>query len=138
MIGANRGMSCLIDDQRIFSIKNVGLIKPKGKINQKYLLNYLQSANALDYVALMSTGGAQSFISLKTLRTFPIPVPDNKTQQQIAAQIEKEQALVNANKELIQIFEQKIKNRIAKVWGVETKQKSYAVKEEELSVVAEA
>ena len=27
MIGANRGMSCIIDDTRVFSIKNVGLIK---------------------------------------------------------------------------------------------------------------
>jgi DNA replication initiation complex subunit (GINS family) len=42
-----------------------------------------------------------------------------ETQRQIVAQIEKEQALVNANKQLIEIFEQKIKDRIAKVWGVE-------------------
>ena len=117
MIGANRGMSCLIDDKRIFSIKNVGLIKSKGGINQSYLLNYLQSPDALNHVALMSTGGAQSFISLKTLRTFPIPVPDEKAQRQIVDQIEKEQTLVNANKKLIEIFEQKIKDRIAKVWG---------------------
>ena len=121
MIGANRGMSCLIDDKRIFSIKNLGLIKPLGKINQKYLLTYLQSANALNHVALMSTGGAQSFISLKTLRTFPIPVPDETTQHQIVSQVEKEQALVNANKQLIEIFEQKIKDRIAKVWGADKK-----------------
>ena len=40
-----------------------------------------------------------------------------ETQRQIVSQIEKEQALVNANKELIQIFGQKIKDRIAKVWG---------------------
>ena len=33
--------------------------------------------------------------------------------------IAKEQELVNANKELITIFEQKIKDRIAKVWGEE-------------------
>jgi hypothetical protein len=37
----------------------------------------------------------------------------------IVAQIEKEQTLVNASKQLIEIFEQKIKNRIAKVWGAE-------------------
>jgi type I restriction enzyme M protein len=121
MIGANRGMSCLIDDKRIFSIKNVGLIKSLGKIDQKYLLTYLQSANALSHVALMSTGGAQSFISLKTLRTFPIPVPGKETQQQIVTKIEKEQALVNASKHLIEIFEQKIKDRIAKVWGADKK-----------------
>lgn len=121
MIGANRGMSCLIDDKRIFNIKNVGLIKPLGKINQKYLLTYLQSANALNHVALISTGVAQSFISLKTLRTFPIPVPDEEAQNHIVTQIEKEQALVNASKQLIEICELKIKDRIAKVWGTDKK-----------------
>ncbi len=40
-----------------------------------------------------------------------------KAQRQIVAQIAKEQTLVNANKQLIEIFEQKIKDRIAKVWG---------------------
>jgi hypothetical protein len=54
-----------------------------------------------------------------------------ETQRQIVAQIEKEQALVNANKQLIEIFEQKIKDRIAKVWGVEN------TKEEPLSMAAE-
>ncbi|KAA3648586.1 MAG: restriction endonuclease subunit M/S [Bacteroidetes bacterium] len=131
MIGANRGMSCLIDDKRVFSIKNVGLIKPQGKAEQKFILYYLQSQNAQTYVANVSAGGAQSFVSLKNLRAFPIPLPDAETQLQIVAQIEKEQALVNANKQLIEIFEQKIKDRIAKVWGVEKEE------EENLSMAAE-
>jgi type I restriction enzyme M protein len=46
-------------------------------------------------------------------------LPDIETQRQIVAQIEKEQELVNASKQLIEIFEQRIKDRIAKVWGEE-------------------
>lgn len=121
MIGANRGMSCLIDDKRIFSIKNVGLIKPQGKGEQKFILYYLQSQNAQSYVEQVSTGGAQAFVSLRNLRGFPIPLPDPETQHQIVVQIEREQELINANKQLIEIFEQKIKDRIAKVWGDEVK-----------------
>lgn len=49
------------------------------------------------------------------------PVPDMETQKTIVAQIEKEQELVNANKQLIKIFEQKIKNRIGKIWEKERK-----------------
>jgi len=49
--------------------------------------------------------------------TLLIPKPPLETQRQIIAQIEKEQELVNANTQLIEIFEQKIKDRIAKVWG---------------------
>uniref|UniRef100_UPI0040486400 restriction endonuclease subunit S n=1 Tax=Flavobacterium sp. TaxID=239 RepID=UPI0040486400 len=51
------------------------------------------------------------------VKSIKIPFPSLETQQQIVSQIEKEQALVNANKELIAIYEQKIKDRIAKVWS---------------------
>ena len=118
MIGANRGMSCIIDDNREFSIKNVGLIKPIGKINHNYLLYFLKSQNAQEYISLMSSGGAQQFIGLTTLRKFPIPVPDVIEQTEIVKAIEEEMQLVNANKRLIEIFEQKIKTKIGDVWGV--------------------
>ncbi|MCZ2394569.1 MAG: N-6 DNA methylase [Chitinophagales bacterium] len=117
MIGANRGMSCVIDDKREFSIKNVGLIKPLGKINHTFLLYYLKSQNALEYISLMSSGGAQQFIGLTTLRKFPIPVPDIIEQTEIVKAIEEEMQLVNANKRLIEIFEKKIKEKIGEVWG---------------------
>lgn len=53
------------------------------------------------------------------VRGIKIPIPSIETQSQIVSQIEKEQELVNANKQLIEIFEQKIKDRIARVWGEE-------------------
>ena len=37
--------------------------------------------------------------------------------KQIAAKIEKEQKLVDSNKQLIEIFEKKVKDKIAEVWG---------------------
>ncbi len=51
-----------------------------------------------------------------------IPLPPLEVQKQIVAKIEKEQELVNSSKQLIEIFEQKIKDRIAKVWGEEKKE----------------
>lgn len=116
MIGANRGMSCLVNDNRVFSIKNVGLIKPTEQLNQSFLLNYLQTDNAQEYISLMSKGGAQEFVSLTSLRQFPIPLPSIEEQKVIVSKIEKEQELVKGAKELIQIFEQKIKDEINKLW----------------------
>ena len=49
-----------------------------------------------------------------------ILLPPIDTKKQIVSKIEKEQELVNSSKQLIEIFEQKIKNRIAKVWGTST------------------
>jgi type I restriction enzyme M protein len=65
-----------------------------------------------------SSGGVrQSNISNKGIEAIEIPFPAIEIQRQIVTQIENEQILVNSNKELIEIFEQKIKDRIAKVWG---------------------
>lgn len=41
------------------------------------------------------------------------------TQQAIVAEIEAEQALVNANRELIARFEKKIQATLARIWGEE-------------------
>lgn len=72
MIGANRGLSCIVDDSRIFSIKNVGLIKYNKILNPNYLLYYLKSPLAKEYVEKCSKGSAQGFIGLGALRDFPI------------------------------------------------------------------
>ncbi len=45
------------------------------------------------------------------------PIPPISVQQEIVAQIEAEQEMVNANKKLIEIFEQKIKDKLSEVWG---------------------
>ena len=46
-----------------------------------------------------------------------VPLPPIKIQEQIVTQIISEQKIINANKELITIFENKIKDKIAEVWG---------------------
>ena len=47
-------------------------------------------------------------------------LPDLETQRTIVAEIEAEQALVNANRELIRRMEAKVKAAIDRVWGVVT------------------
>ena len=46
-----------------------------------------------------------------------IPLPPLETQQQIVVEIEAEQALVAANRELIERFEKKTSAAIGRVWG---------------------
>ncbi|WP_210731787.1 restriction endonuclease subunit S [Sphingomonas sp. PAMC26645] len=56
-------------------------------------------------------------ITKGNLEKIKIPLPPLKTQQSIAAEIEAEQTLVAANRELITRFETKVKQAIASVWG---------------------
>ena len=51
------------------------------------------------------------------LGSLTIPVPDLETQRAIVAEIEAEQVLVEANRQLIARFEAKIKALIDRVWG---------------------
>jgi type I restriction enzyme S subunit len=107
MIGANRGMAAIVDDKRVFSIKNVGLIKSSASINMNYLLYYLKSSMAMKYVLYMSNGGAQEFVGLTALRSFPIPYPSLKEQNEIVNKLD---ALSAETKRLEAIYQQKLEN----------------------------
>lgn len=61
----------------------------------------------------------QPNLSVVDLKTLEIPLPSLEKQQSIVAEIEAEQALVAANRELITRFEKKIQATLARVWGEE-------------------
>lgn len=88
-------------------------------INQdgKFFSFILSSNSTVEFLLTNSRGVTMANLNKEIINSIPVPNPPLATQRQIVAQIEKEQALVNANKQLIEIFEQKIKDRIAKVWG---------------------
>jgi type I restriction enzyme M protein len=56
-------------------------------------------------------------IKASVLKKITIPLPPIETQREIVAEIEAEQALVNANRDLITRFETKIQTTLARVWG---------------------
>ena len=60
--------------------------------------------------------GGQPSISQSTVYERQIPIPTLAEQELIVAQIENEKQLVNGSKELVNIYEQKIKYEINKLW----------------------
>jgi type I restriction enzyme M protein len=65
----------------------------------------------------LADGSAIPGITRQQVLELTIPLPPLATQQAIVAEIEAEQALVNANRELIGRFEKKIQATLARVWG---------------------
>ncbi len=65
---------------------------------------------------MTGTGGLQR-VPRAVVESYHIPLPPLATQQAIVAEVEAEQALVAANRELIDRFEKKIQATIARVWG---------------------
>ena len=69
------------------------------------------------YLNDIAPQAAQKNINIEILKTVKIPFPPLATQQTIVAEIEAEQALVAASRELIARFEKKIQATLARIWG---------------------
>jgi type I restriction enzyme M protein len=62
-------------------------------------------------------GGNQSNLNAQLIRDLKIALPELQVQRAIVTEIEAEQALVHANRELVRRMEAKIKTAIDRVWG---------------------
>jgi type I restriction enzyme M protein len=82
-----------------------------------YLYHFFQSANFRTQREAIVSGAAQPQLPIRNLNEATIPLPPLATQQTIVAEIEAEQGLVAANRELITRFEKKIEATLARVWG---------------------
>lgn len=65
---------------------------------------------------MTGTGGLQRLTKDYVLN-YPLLLPPLEAQRQIVEQINEEMAIVDQNKRLIEIFEQKIKDKISEVWS---------------------
>ncbi len=114
------GVSWIVNHDNPFYFKDGNLVWLKD-IKEEANPNFVKQVLDIfipNQIHILSAGAAYKALTIAKLKQLKIPLPNSKTQNQIVAQIEKEQALVNSNKQLIEIYEQKIKDRIAKVWGV--------------------
>jgi type I restriction enzyme M protein len=92
------------------------VLKFESSATQKFVEVHLNSITIEEFV----TGAAQPKLNQQALNSIPIPIPDDlATQEAIVAEIEAEQVLVAANRELIARFEQKIQATLARIWGEE-------------------
>ena len=88
-----------------------------GKLSASYLFHFFQSENFRAQMEAIISGSAQPQLPIRSLNEARVPLPPLAVQEQIVAEIEEEQKLIEANKRLIEIHEAKIKAKIAEVWG---------------------
>ena len=58
-----------------------------------------------------------NILSMKILKDLQIPLPPLQTQREIVRELEAEQALVEANRELVTRMERRISAAVGRVWG---------------------
>jgi type I restriction enzyme M protein len=111
-------------------IGRTGVLEIEATINQAmtallptpevdpYFLNAVLISQRAYWKSVANSTRKDPNITKSDVLNFMMPLPSIETQRAIVAEIEAEQVLVNANRELIQRMEAKIKTAIDRVWGV--------------------
>jgi len=102
----------ILTREATFDNNVMGISPDLSKLVPEYLLTLLLSFD----LSRWASDAQPPSMRKTTVEEHRIPVPDLETQHAIAADIEAEQVLINANKELIARFEAKIKAAIERVW----------------------
>ncbi|HRD54333.1 MAG TPA: N-6 DNA methylase [Flavobacteriales bacterium] len=83
-----------------------------------FFVGYTQSDEYLRSIQQKLTGSTRLRISRSNLGLIKIPLPPLAEQQRIVAELEEERRLVAANAALVARMEARIKERVARVWGL--------------------
>ncbi|MFA5616265.1 MAG: N-6 DNA methylase [Arcobacteraceae bacterium] len=115
LVGATIGKTALIKFKATTN-QNIAGLYPKDlkQLNPFYL--YLISQTLYDFFLRLSGGGFK-MANLSFVKNLEIPLPPLEIQEEIVRKIEIERMLVESSKELIAIYEQKVREVIDKFWG---------------------
>ena len=116
--GATYGKTMIFEEDyaAVFASYLMRLRFPSEQVNPSYYWAYAQSDAYWAQANTLVTGGGQPQFNGNALKQIRLPLPSLETQNAIVDEIEAEQALVDANRELIERFERKIRDVIARVW----------------------
>ena len=117
--GANTGLAAINTLEEKFSLlSSVAVLRGKRNyLDNQFLCLFLNTPDGRSRLLSMMSGVAIRRLTLTKINQAQIPLPPIQNQKRIVQEIEAEQALVNANRELIERFEQKIRGIVGRVWG---------------------
>jgi type I restriction enzyme M protein len=110
----------LLKDVRERAVASTGfaVLRSRGELlDPLFLLTCVFADAAVEQMVGMMGKGSYPSINQSDVASIRIPLPPIETQRVIVAEIEAEQALVAANRELIAGMEKKIQATLARVWG---------------------
>ena len=93
------------------------VIRLKDECLVSFAFFQISSPKVKQHLEDQAIGVTMKNLNQSILSSIQIPLPSLETQQAIVAEIEAEQALVNANRELIERFEKKIRAAVGRVGG---------------------
>ena len=108
-----------------YAIKNVALFKCGGSETKgKWLSYYLQTPEARGHMSGNQKGSSQQFLSLKQLRSLPVPNPDMAIMEAVVKTLSVYDDLIENNQKLIKLLEEAAQ-RLYKEWFVDLRFPGY-------------
>jgi len=120
LTSASFGRPAVVGAEAEGAIPYTGIIRfrpSSDDLDAGYLKIFLGSPAFMQQAEALASGAVIKHFGPSHLRQMSITLPPIAEQRAIVARIEEEQRLVNANKELVRLFEGKIKATINRVWG---------------------
>lgn len=88
-----------------------------SKLNKDYLYHILNSDLVKQQFLKYAVGSTVKNLKSETVRSVEIPLPPLKVQEEIVAEIEKEENAIEECKKLIELHKEKINTKIQSIWG---------------------
>jgi len=92
-------------------------VKDKSIILPKYLYYIIKDEVFQKIKDKFSVDGTMGGIRKSDILKIKIPILEITAQEKIIKEIEKEEKIINENKKLVEIFQQKINNKMKDIWG---------------------
>ena len=116
--GATYGKTLLFEEDypAVFASYLIRLRFPLDTVEPYYYWTYAQSDDYWNQAKNLMSGGGQPQFNGNAIKRIKVPLPPLSIQQAIVSDFRAEQALVAANRELIQRMKGKIQKTIERVW----------------------
>ena len=116
--GASTGFAAINNlDEEFSLLSSVAVLRGKANyLNNRFLAFFLNTIEGRRTMLPMMAGVAIRRLTLTKINRAEVPLPPYQIQEEIVAEIEAEQLLIDSNRRLIGRFEQKIETVIDSVW----------------------
>lgn len=117
--GATYGKTMIFSEDypAVFASFLIRLNFKTEKILPEYYWAFAQTENYWNQAKSLVTGGGQPQFNGNAIKLIHIPVPPLERQREMVAMVKEEQKHIESAKRMIEIYEDKIKSKIAEVWG---------------------
>lgn len=103
--------------QKVLASTGFAVIRCDDCINPNYVYRMLYEESVMNQMTNKMGKGSYPSINQTDVNNLVLSLPPIEIQNQIVADIEAEQQMVENNKKLITLYEQKIKDKVKEVWG---------------------